>query len=352
MKILVFITLALLLSACSQEQSPTVQATDELSNDTSTDTSTDQTVDSSPAIVAAAENNWWSHQPRPEWQQFEQIHTPTPWFEVYLIRKNIYAIYEPNQFEEVISYLIVGQSAALLFDSGLGIGNIASAVKYLTKKPILVLNSHHHYDHIGGNYQFDSVIALNHEFSKARSKGLSNDRVGEFASEEWIHGSPPPLFDRATYSIQPYEFSRWVSEGQVLDLGGEVQLEVLRTPGHAPDSISLLDRKRRLLFVGDTFYPGPLYAQLAESDMDQYLDSFTKLAALAGDVDFLLTAHNYAQVEASQLQAALDAFEAISLEKAKFEAANGEREYEFDGFSVLTPDPPFGKVGEIKALDF
>jgi glyoxylase-like metal-dependent hydrolase (beta-lactamase superfamily II) len=48
----------------------------------------------------------------------------TKWFEVYRIRPGVFAIYEPHQFEEVISYLILGSKRALLFDTGMGIGKI------------------------------------------------------------------------------------------------------------------------------------------------------------------------------------------------------------------------------------
>jgi hypothetical protein len=54
------------------------------------------------------------------------------WFEVYRIEDGIFAIYEPGQFEEVISFLVTGDDRALLFDTGLGIGDIKRVVKQLT----------------------------------------------------------------------------------------------------------------------------------------------------------------------------------------------------------------------------
>ena len=43
----------------------------------------------------------------------------------------VFAIYEPHQAEETIAYLIVGTKQALLFDTGMGIGNIRNVVSRL-----------------------------------------------------------------------------------------------------------------------------------------------------------------------------------------------------------------------------
>ena len=99
----------------------------------------------------ADKDNWWDALPRPEWSAFTKVDLGDGWFDVYRIGDEIYAIHEPGQFEEVISFLIVGNDFALMFDTGLGIGNIRNVVDQLTDLDIVVLNSHTHYDHIGGN---------------------------------------------------------------------------------------------------------------------------------------------------------------------------------------------------------
>ena len=59
-----------------------------------------------------------------------------PWYEVYKVAPAVYAIYEPHQFEETISYLIVGDKQALLFDTGMGISDLRKVIAALTGLPL------------------------------------------------------------------------------------------------------------------------------------------------------------------------------------------------------------------------
>ena len=86
--------------------------------------------------------------------------------------KGVLAIYEPRHFEEVISYLILGDKKAVLLDTGLGIGDMKRLVCELTNLAVVVLNSHTHFDHLGDNHQFDTMYAMDTPFSRDHSKGI------------------------------------------------------------------------------------------------------------------------------------------------------------------------------------
>ncbi|MCP3674592.1 MAG: hypothetical protein GY829_09030, partial [Gammaproteobacteria bacterium] len=73
-------------------------------------------------------NNFCDNLPRPAYNSLHQDKTSTRWFEVYQVESDIWAIYEPYQWQEVISYLIIGSKTSLLFDTGNGIDNIKSIV--------------------------------------------------------------------------------------------------------------------------------------------------------------------------------------------------------------------------------
>ncbi|MFQ6004947.1 MAG: MBL fold metallo-hydrolase [Woeseia sp.] len=279
-------------------------------------------------------DSWWDKLPRPEWSRYERIAVDDDWFEVYRILDGVFAIYEPGQFEEVISFLITGENTALLFDTGLGIGDMRSVVERLTDLDVIVLNSHSHYDHIGGNHQFETVYAMDTEFTRGRALGLPNADVAEFVGEGWIWKSLPDGFARDEYHSHPFAVSRHIAEGETIDVGGR-RLTILETPGHAPDSICLIDRENRILFTGDTFYLAPLYAHLDESNFDDYTQSAARLAGLAGEIDIAVTSHNVPVVEGGYMTALGRAFAKIKADTAEYVITDGNREYEFDGFSII-----------------
>ncbi|MEE8345050.1 MAG: MBL fold metallo-hydrolase [Woeseiaceae bacterium] len=285
----------------------------------------------------AGTSNWWDKLPRPEWSKYEQVAVGDNWFEVYRIIDGVFAIYEPGQFEEVISFLISGEDNALLFDTGLGIGHMRSVVDQLTNLDVIVLNSHTHYDHIGGNYQFKTIYAMDTEFTRRRALGLPHEHVAEFVSEGWVWKPLPDSFIRDKYHSHPFAINRFVAEGAVIDIGGR-QLEILETPGHAPDSICLIDRENRILFTGDTFYLAPLYTHVDGSDFADYAKSAARLAGLAGEIDIAITSHNVPVVDGSYMIALGRAFEEVKAGTAEYVMTDGNREYQFDGFSVIVRD--------------
>ena len=279
--------------------------------------------------------NWWDTLPRPEWSEYERVTVDDDWFEVYRILDGIFAIYEPGQFEEVISFLITGEDMALLFDTGLGIGDIRGVVDELTDLDVTVLNSHTHYDHIGGNYQFETIYAMDTEFTRGRAlNGRPHEAVAEYVGEGWIWMPLPEGFIKDEYHTHPFAISRIIAEGDVIDVGGR-RLEILETPGHAPDSICLIDRQNRILFTGDTFYLAPLYAHVDGSDFEDFARSAARLAGLAGEIDIAITSHNVPIVDGEYMIALGIAFEQIKAGSVEYVVTDGNREYQFDGFSVI-----------------
>ena len=295
----------------------------------------DETTENQVQNRGTGTRNWWDALPRPDWSQYERVYLEDDWFEVYRIIDGIFAIYEPGQFEEVISFLTTGADRALLFDTGLGIGDIRSVVDQLTDLEVIVLNSHTHYDHIGGNYQFETIYAMDTEFTRARAReGRPHAAVAEFVSEGWIWKPLPEGFIRDEYHGHPFAIAKFVGEGDVIDLCGR-RLEILETPGHAPDSICLIDRDNRILFTGDTFYLAPLYTHIEGSDFEDYAQSAARLAGLAGEIDIAITSHNVPIVDGNYMISLGIAFAQIKAGTADHVITDGNREYLFDGFSVI-----------------
>jgi glyoxylase-like metal-dependent hydrolase (beta-lactamase superfamily II) len=286
------------------------------------------------ALVFADEKpSWCRDLPRPEYKALERVPSADPWFEVYKIRPGIFAIYEPHQSEEVISYLITGSKRALLFDTGLGIGNIKKVVESLTKLPIAVANSHTHNDHVGDNWQFNDIYGMDTAFTRASARGSTEDARAELAAGQ-LCGDLPPGFDSQHYATRPFNITRILHDGDRIDLGGRV-LQVVATPGHTPDAIALHDEKNGLLFTGDTFYPGPIFLYRPETDLNAYAVSLARLNRLAQHVKLLLPAHNVPTAGEGYLPLVYQAFLRVMGGSMTPASRDGKQEYRFNGFSFL-----------------
>lgn len=282
--------------------------------------------------------DWCRAVPRPEYKTIERVKVSDPWFEVYKPAPGVFAIYEPHQAEETIGYLIIGEKRALLFDTGMGISDVRKVVSELTQLPIIVLNSHTHDDHVGGNWQFDQIYGMDTDFTRKNAKGSREDAQAEITPDQ-ICGSLPKGFDAKAYSTRPWTITSYTHDGDRIDLGNRL-IEVISTPGHTPDAISLLDRKNGLLFTGDTYYPAPIWLFRPETDLDAYAASIRKLAALAPRVKIVLGAHNIPVAPPSVLPRLVTAFDAVRAGKVTpTPESPGKVLYKIDGFAFLMRAP-------------
>ncbi|MGA2099784.1 MAG: MBL fold metallo-hydrolase [Candidatus Sulfotelmatobacter sp.] len=262
-----------------------------------------------PLISQVSSPEWCRALPRPEYKVLKRVPVTDPWFEVYKPAPDVFAIYEPHQAEETIGYLIVGKQRALLFDTGMGISDVKKVTAELTKLPIVVLNSHTHDDHVGGNWQFDTIYGMDTDFTRKNAEGSRDDAQAEITPDQ-ICGALPKGFDPKSYVTRPWKITRYIHDGERIDLGGRT-IEVIATPGHTPDAISLIDRANRLLFTGDTYYPGPIWLFRPESDFTAYADSISRLNALTPVVNMILGAHNVPVASPVELTRLISAFAAV-----------------------------------------
>jgi glyoxylase-like metal-dependent hydrolase (beta-lactamase superfamily II) len=201
------------------------------------------------------------------------------YFTVELVDSQTIAIGEPRYWQQNYSYLILGENRAILFDSGPGLRNIKPVVESLTSLPVTVVSSHLHYDHIGNHEHFDRVALVDLPDLRERTQsGVFRPSSGEHLG--FLEGFEAP----------DLVVSEWWAPGSEIDLG-ERTLTVIRAPGHAPESIVLLDRDRGFLLTGDYIYDGPLFAFLPGSDLDDYLASARHLLEVVPHGTRLLAAH-------------------------------------------------------------
>ena len=145
----------------------------------------------------------------------------------------------------VISYVVEGNDRALLVDTGFGNADVKAYIEeHITKKPLVVVNTHIHPDHSGGNGQFDVVYVEEHE--KADPEGVYFYKI-------------PGMRDacQAVKDGGEYRFA-FLKDGEEIDLGGR-KLTVIWIPGHTPGAIALFDGQTKLLISGDAILKRVFY---------------------------------------------------------------------------------------------
>ena len=195
------------------------------------------------------------------------------------LANGVFAIGEPLYHQINWNYLIEGKDCALLFDTGPGLHNIAPVVASLTSKPLTVLPSHMHFDHTGNLFRFEHIALADLPILRACCvDGIlhaSDDLyLGHYENMVW----------------KPVRVGSWWPIGHVIDLGGR-QVEIIHSPGHSPDSISLMDVHTNILFAADFIYPGELYAQVPGSDLQDYYRSVEQLLPRINDTTRIFCAH-------------------------------------------------------------
>lgn len=255
-----------------------------------------------------------------------------PWFQIYALPGGIFAIFEPYHFQEVISYLILGSEKALLLDTGMGIGDIRALVLRLTDLPLTVVNSHSHFDHTGGNWQFDAVHLFDlPESVRLLTSGFTLPEDDENLSPKAYQYPGELWFDPACLKVRPCRVLP-IREGHVFDLGGRT-LRTIYTPGHSDDSIMLADDQNRLLFTGDTVYPAPLYAHLSQSNLETYAATIRNLAEQFTAYT-LFCSHNNPMWEGTVLPDIENAFREVR-QKKQDDPDLGVCSYLFGDFSII-----------------
>lgn len=286
-----------------------------------------------------------------------------PWFAVREVEPAIYLLCEPPH---VNSYLVVGSERAMLLDTGMGVSDIKAVVDSITDLPILVVNSHHHFDHIGGN----------HLFSERAIHEAGVDLVQQETPADWCSGNMdyiagmlervsayeeldrtyfrlltadttprplPPGFDANEWRIVPCAPTRSLHDGDVIDLGGWM-LRVFHTPGHSVDSICLFEESRGVLFGGDTIMTGPIYTHLPGGSVADLARSSRRLMTEVGHtVERIYCAHMLRySVDGAFLAEVADGAQVVSEGSTKASKGTdifGEpvTEYFFDRFSITIP---------------
>lgn len=141
---------------------------------------------------------------------------------------------------ETNCYLILDRDRnSIIIDPGGEPEKICQFIKNKNLRPLMIINTHGHADHCGGNKFLKerySIPVLMHE--------ADIEILNSFESKfifPLMKGSSPPVPDK------------FLKDGQLIEFGESI-LKILHTPGHTPGSICILTNG--ILFSGDLIFSG------------------------------------------------------------------------------------------------
>ncbi len=172
------------------------------------------------------------------------------------------------------------------------IGKITAFVSSKGLSPACIMLTHAHFDHIYGMSRLCREYGIPvyvHEKEKF-TMHTSNPALCK------VFGLPVP----DTYPFEPSSSSgaaaqcpdgnhaRFITEGDTVQ-AGNMNFEVIATPGHTPGGVCFLEKNERLLISGDTLFAGSIgRTDHPGGDYDMLMEGiFGKLMTLDGDIAVL-----------------------------------------------------------------
>ncbi len=209
------------------------------------------------------------------------------YFKINFVKKNIWSI---QGLANDLMHLVIGSKKALLVDTGFGVGNLSGLVRSLTNLPVIVVNTHGHLDHTGGNPGFPKVWMNNLDLpaweetctDKRRMEDIKRFYPEDHPDFQMVMGG---FIKKSAFKMLPLE------PGTKIDLGDRL-FQVIEFPGHTPGSICLLDKEGRDLFTGDSIVATPVWMYLKHSGtITTYLAGVKNLIKIKDQFDAIYPGH-------------------------------------------------------------
>lgn len=171
----------------------------------------------------------------------------------------------------VNTYLVGDEAGKIaIIDPGTKNKEIINIINDFELEPEKIINTHTHFDHIGGNEFLKKEYILKIAIHKSEKGFLNNPAKN--------------LSDLLGNEIISPEADLFLEDGDMIELGTN-QFKVIHTPGHSPGGIALYNKDNKILFSGDTiFKTGVGRFDFSSSDKEKLIKSIKKLLKLDDDV--------------------------------------------------------------------
>jgi len=183
-------------------------------------------------------------------------------------------------------YLVLGSESALLIDTGMGIGSLRKYIESLTTLPLIVMNTHGHPDHAGGNGEFEEVYQHSADVDIYQKMCTKEYRLSDM---EAVCGKA--FADKESQLIPQGGLLLPLKDRRKFDLGNRT-IEIIHMPGHTPGSICLYDSSTETLFSGDTIVGVDCWLYLDHcAPLETYYKALEKLKAQNWTIQSICPGH-------------------------------------------------------------
>lgn len=214
---------------------------------------------------------------------------------------------------KVYCYLLEGENKALLIDTLCGIGNIAEYCRELTDLPVIVANTHGHFDHVAGNFVFEEVY-IHPEDVDMMYKMCTVEAREDYVRNQQAKFNEPMEWNASDVAETKPIRCIPIKDGFKFDLGGR-NVEVIETPGHTRGSVCFLDKEHRQLFAGDSCNTNTIIFAIpgitAATSVEEYLSSLQKLKKHLDSFDTYYVSHGINPIDKSCINDAIECCEQI-----------------------------------------
>jgi glyoxylase-like metal-dependent hydrolase (beta-lactamase superfamily II) len=204
------------------------------------------------------------------------------WFSKHPVDDRLTMLTEPyvHAYMRANIWYVRGRDVDLLVDTGMGICPLAPQIDVPAGKPLLVVATHIHLDHVGSLHEFSERAGPAQSATAFATMPDAATYADEFRTLEGAVSKLPRLgWNAADYGKEPAPLTRILDEGDTVDLGDR-RFKVLHLPGHSPDSIALFDEQDGTFFSGDAIYDDTLLDDLPDSDRLAYRRTMQRLLDL------------------------------------------------------------------------
>ncbi|WP_025664843.1 MBL fold metallo-hydrolase [Aquimarina megaterium] len=280
-------------------------------------------------VVACADNDNTAKNPIIETEN-EGITITSNWYDVDYLKDKTYIIKEPKSSQTNVSYLLIGDNKAIMYDTGSGENEPENGTKIkhitdqLTNLPVSLLLSHFHFDHNQNISEFENIVFPDLPFLKER---ITGDNIFSFTTGDLFIGEHP----------SQVQVNEWLPVNEDIDLGNRI-IQLVNIPGHTIESTAIIDKTNKIAFLGDYLYNGALFL-FNNNDLNVYRESIDHLISILDSDYTLYGAHGAPKIAFNKLQTLKDFLICIENNNCQSSTATlwgyNVKRYNYSGMEII-----------------